>query len=254
VRNRGISIAGVVKLLVLAGWACLGASTARGQTAPDPGKDAKKTPAVVGRYSLVTTVVELSQETHWLNPAPTIAVAAGTKYVAAETAGNLTVPAQFAIEEFGLPRYECVETAAKQRGCGVLDRTDVVIRDASTVGYHVETHGAPVQLTVNLKVHDRVPVAYEGPSTEWHEGEVLFVPVPKATSAYAFVSETLVGTWQGEAIVFEVGKPLPAAAKKGLDDLEVKQDLGDQVLYAFRLKEPEKKNPESAPPSLAASK
>lgn len=253
-RNRGISVAGVMKLLVLGGLACLGASTVWGQTAPDPGKEAKKTPAVVGRYSLVTTVVELSEETHWLNPAPTITVAAGTKYVAAETAGNLTVPAQFAIEEFGLPRYECAETAAKQRGCGVLDRTDVVIRDANTVGYRVVTHGPPVQLTVNLKVRDRLPVSHEDPSTDWHEGEVIFVPAPKTTSALAFVSETLVGTWQGEAIVFEVGKPLPAAARKGLDDLEVRQDLGDRVLYAFRVKELEKKNPESTPQSPPASK
>ena len=29
--------------------------------------------------------------------------------------------------------------------------------------------------------------------------------------------------------------------KKGLDDLGVKQDLGDSILYGYRVKEPEKK-------------
>jgi len=47
----------------------------------------------------------------------------------------------------------------------------------------------------------------------------------------------LVGEWNGEAIVFEVGKDLPESAKKGLEDLGVKQDLGDRVLYSFRVRE-----------------
>jgi hypothetical protein len=51
----------------------------------------------------------------------------------------------------------------------------------------------------------------------------------------------LVGEWNGEPIVFEVGKPLPDSAKKGLEDLGVKQDLGEGILYSFRVKEPEKK-------------
>jgi hypothetical protein len=241
VRRRGVSLTGCVELLVVVGWAWFGAWTIWGQAAPDPAQDAKKPPAVMGQYSLVTTVVEPSAQTHWLNPAPTVAVNAGTKYLAAETTGNLTIPAQVTIEEFGMPRYECVETAAKEHGCAALDRTDVVLRDANTVGYAIVTHGAAVQLTVNLKVHDRLPVSSEGPATDWHGGEVIFVPVPKATTAYAFVSQTLVGTWQGEAIAFEVGKPMPAGAKKRLDDLGLKQDLGDQLLYAFRVKEPEEK-------------
>lgn len=248
-RRRGISLVSMVEFLLVVIWAWFGVWTVWGQAAPNTGQqtsqqtspDAKKTPAVMGQYSLVTTVMEPSATTHWLNPAPTIAVSAGTKYAAAQTAGNLTVPAQFAIEEFGVPRYECAETAAKQQGCGALDRTDVMIRDANTVGYRIVTHGAAVQLTVNLKVHDLLPVSHEGSTTDWHAGEVIFVPVRKATAAAPFVSETLVGTWQDAAIVFEVGKPLPAGAKKGLEDLGVKQDLGDQVLYAFRVREPEKK-------------
>lgn len=241
VGRRGIHLARVFELLLVAGWACFGAWTVWGQAAADPGQDAKKAPAVVGHYSLITTVVELSAETHWLNPAPTIAVSGGTQYVPAETVGNLTVAAQYAIEDFAAPRYECTETTSKQRGCEVLSRTDVTIRDANTVGYAVATRGPAVQLTVNLKVHDRLPVSHEGAATDWHAGDVIFVPVAKATAAYAFVSEILVGTWQGEAIVFEAGKPLPAGAKKGLDDLEVQQDLGDSVLYGYRVKEPEKK-------------
>jgi hypothetical protein len=231
----------VVEILVVVGWAWFGAWAVWGQAAPDPAQDAKKPPAVMGQYSLVTTVVESSPETHWLNPAPTIAVQGGTRYAAAETAGNLAIPAQYAIEEFGLPRYDCAETVAKQQGCGALDRTDVMIRDGNIVGYRIVTHGAAVQLTVNLKVHDLLPVSHEGPAADWHAGEVIFVPLPKATATCRFVSETLLGTWQGEAIAFEVGKPLPAGAKKGLDDLGLKQDLGDQLLYAFRVKEPEEK-------------
>jgi hypothetical protein len=227
--------------VVAAGWVWFGAWTVWGQAAPGASVDAKKAPVVMGHYSLVTTVVEPSEATHWLNPAPTIAVSGGTKYVSAETAGNLTIPAQYAIEEFGVPRYECAETAAKQNGCGVLDRSDVVIRDANTVGYAMVTHGPAVQLTVNLKVHDRLPVSHGSDGTDWHAGEVIFVSLPRATAACAFVSETLVGTWQEEAIVFEVGKPLPASAKKALDDLGMKQDLGDSVLYGFRVREPEKK-------------
>jgi len=241
VRGHGVSVRGLTGILLVAGWGGFGGCAVWGQGAADPGQDAKKPPAAVGQYSLVTTVVEPSAETHWLNPAPTIAVSAGTRYGAGQTTGNLAIPAQYSIEEFGVPRYECAETAAKQRGCAALDRTDVLIRDANTVGYTVETHGPAVQLTVNLKVHDRLPVSHDGLAAEWHAGEVIFVPVPKATASYAFVSETLVGSWQGEAIVFEVGKPLPADAKKGLEDLGVKQDLGDRTLYAFRVKEPAKK-------------
>jgi hypothetical protein len=241
VGRRRVSLAGFVELLVVVGWALFGAWAVWGQAAPDPGQDAKKEPAVMGQYWLVATVVESSPTTHWLNPAPTVAVQGGTRYAAAETAGNLAIPAQYAIEEFGVPRYDCAEAAAKQRGCGALDRIDVMIRDGNTVGYHIVTHGAAVQLTVNLKVHDRLPVSHEGPAVDWRAGEVIFVPVPKATAATSFVSQTLVGTWQGEAIAFEVGKALPAGAKKGLDDLGMKQDLGDQLLYAFRVKEPEEK-------------
>jgi hypothetical protein len=89
-------------------------------------------------------------------------------------------------------------------------------------------------------VRDILPVSTGTAETEWHARDVIFVAVPKATPVYRFSSEVLVGTWNGEAIVFEVGKDLPAGARKALDDLGVKQDLGDHVLYSFRVKAPGK--------------
>ncbi len=199
-------------------------------------KGAEAKQVALGSYSLVTTATEASGAAHWLNPPLTIEVPAGTEYVPAEAAGNLTVPAQFAADGFGPRRYECVADAPKGGGCKALDETELTIRDANTVGYHIVTHGAAVKLTVNLEVRDILPVSRGGPSWEWYAGEVIFVTVPKATGEFHFVSEVLVGDWNGEAIVFEVGKDLPESAKKGLEDLGVKQDLGDRVLYSFRVR------------------
>lgn len=205
------------------------------------GADAKPEPAKVGSYSLVVTTLEPLPTAHWLNPPPTIDVTAGSKLTPAETAGNLTVPAQYLIESFGTPRRECAETTPQQHACDALDSTDLTIRDPHTVGYRVVTHGGAVQLRLNLQVHDLLPVSHAGANADWHAGEVIFVSVPKPTPVYRFVSETLAGQWNGSAIVFEPGKPLPPAAKKGLDDLGVHQDLGDAVLYSYRVKDPAKK-------------
>lgn len=204
------------------------------------GTEAKSEPAKVGSYSLVVTALEPSATTHWLNPPPTIDVTGGSKIAPAVTTGNLTVPDQYTIEAFGAPRQECV-AAGQQHGCDALDRTDLTIRDPHTVGYRIVSHGGAAQLRINLQVHDLLPVSHGGASTDWHAGDVIFVSVPKATPVYRFVSETLVGEWSGEAIVFEAGKALPASAKKGLEDLGVHQDLGDAVLYSYRVKEPPKK-------------
>ena len=219
-------------------------AAAFGQNAkPAPGAGAaagaaaeKKAPAVVGSYSLVTTAFELSETTHLLNPAITIAVDGGTERAPGDFTGEKPVPAQYAIEKFGNPWYDCVATVAKLRGCEALDRASLTIRDANTIAYHVVSHGAAVTLSVNVEVHDVLPVSHGGPGTDWHAGEVIFVAVPKATPTYRFSSEVLVGTWNGDAIVFEVGKAVPESAKKGLEDLGVKQDLGDRVLYGFRVK------------------
>ncbi|HEX4311695.1 MAG TPA: hypothetical protein VHZ25_16810 [Acidobacteriaceae bacterium] len=216
--------------------------TAKPAPRADPGAAAaseKKDDVVVGSYSLVTTAFELSQTTHLLNPAITIAVEGGTERAPGDIAGEKPVPAQYAIEKFGNPWYDCVATVAKLRGCDALDRASLTIRDANTIAYHVASHGAAVTLSVNVEVHDVLPVSHGGPAVDWHAGEVIFVAVPRATPAYRFSSEVLVGTWNGEAIVFEVGKDLPEKAKKGLEDLGVKQDLGDRVLYGFKVKSKE---------------
>jgi hypothetical protein len=200
------------------------------------GTDAKPEPAKMGNYSLVVTSLEPTATTHWLNPPPTIDVRGGTKLAPAESTGNLTVPQQYTIEAFGVPQQECEEAAQQQQGCDALDRTDLTIRDPNTVEYRAVSHGGAVQLRVNLQVHDLLPVSHGGASTDWHAGDLIFVSVPKATPVYRFVSETLVGEWNGEPIVFEAGKVLPASAKKRLEDLGIHQDLGDAVLYSYRVK------------------
>ena len=200
------------------------------------GTDAKPQPAKVGSYALVVTTLEPTAATHWLNPAPTIAVKAGSKLTPAETAGNLTVPPQFTVESFGVPEDECEETAPQQHGCDALDRTDLTIRDTNTVEYRIVSHGAAVGLRINLQVRDLLPIARGGASADWHSGDVIFVSVPKTTPVYRFVSETLVGQWNGAPVVFEAGKALPASARKALDDLGVHQDLGDAILYSYKVK------------------
>ncbi len=200
------------------------------------GAAAKPEPPRVGSYSLVVTTIDPTESTHLLNPPPPIDVKAGSRLAPAETTGSLTIPQQYTIEAFGKPKQECDEEAQQQHGCDALDRVDFAIRDLNTVEYRILTHGPAVTLRVNLEVHDLVPASHGGPGTDWHSGDVLFVSVPKATATYRFVSETLVGEWNGEAIVFEAGKALPASAKKGLEDLEVHQDLGDAVLYSYRVK------------------
>jgi hypothetical protein len=200
------------------------------------GKDAKPEPAKVGSYSLVVTTIDPTATAHLLNPAPTIEVKDGTKFAPAKTTGNLTVPQQYTIEALGKPELECDEAAQQQHGCDALDRADLTIRDPNTVEYRIVSHGGAVELQVNLQVHDLLPVSHSGASNDWHTGDVIFVSVPKPTPAYRFVSETLVGEWNGQPILFEAGKALPDSAKKGLEDLDVHQDLGDAVLYSYRVK------------------
>jgi hypothetical protein len=226
-------------LMAVLGWAAV--AVAAGQGAK-PAPDAKKGEESLGSYSLVTTVFEPSATTHLLNPRPTIDVDGGTERAPGEFSGEKTVPAQVAIEGFGSPWYECASaaTAAKMRGCDALDRATLTVRDANTIGYHIVSHGAAIELSMNVEVRDLLPVSTGTAQTEWHARDVIFVAVPKATPVYRFSSEALVGTWNGEAVVFEVGKDLPAAAKKALEDLGVKQDLGDHVLYSFRVKAPGK--------------
>ena len=208
-------------------------------TAGSNTKNATPAPPTVGHYSLIVTTLEPSDSTHWLSPPPTIRVTAGTEREPAETVGNLTVQDQYTIDAFGTPRQECIETGP-QHNCDELDRADMAIRDPHTVGYRIVNTGGEVKLQVNLQVHDLLPLSRSGASIDWHPGDVIFVSVPKATSAYRFLSEALVGEWNGNPIVFEAGKALPASAQKGLEDLGVRQDLGDAVLYSYRVKQPPK--------------
>jgi hypothetical protein len=242
----------LIAALIMAMVAAMpGVAFLRGQQPPASTNptEAKPAPAKAGTYSLVVTTLEPSPSVHWLNPPPTVDVKAGSKLSPADTTGNLTVPAQNLIEAFGVPQRECAETAPLQvpqqapqqappqpHGCDALDRVDFAIRDPNTVEYRVVSHGAAVQLRVNLQVHDLLPASHNGAGTDWHTGDVIFVSVPKATPEFRFVSETLVGVWNGEPVVFEAGKPLPATAKKCLDDLGVHQDLGDSVLYSYKVK------------------
>ncbi|HVT99208.1 MAG TPA: hypothetical protein VHE33_17005 [Acidobacteriaceae bacterium] len=238
-RTRGVVATALAAAMLVVAWANF-RPRVFGQAAKAPPADAKPEEPV-GEYSLVTTVLRPSFSTHLLNPPIAIAVDGGTDRAPGEISATKPIPAEFAIEGFGIPRYECASTNPKLRGCEALDRTDLAIRDANTLGYHIVSHGAAVTLNVNLEVHDMLPVSVSTPNAPWHAREMIFVTLPKATPAVHFVSEVLVGEWNGEPIVFEVGKALPDSAKKGLEDLGVKQDLGEGVLYSFRVKEPPKK-------------
>jgi len=243
-QKRGQERVWPIALLALAAVAAAFGQAAKPAPAPDP----QKPDEPLGTWSLVTTVFEPSPTTHLLNPAPTIAVDPGTDRAPTDSTGEKTIPAQFQIEKFGTPWYTCASTVppaspqTRLRGCEALDRTSLTIRDPNTIAWRISTHGPAVQLSVNLEVHDILPFSQGSPETPWKARDVIFVAVPKATPAYRFSSEVLVGEWNGEAIVFEVGKDLPEPAKKALEDLGIKQDLGDRVLYSFRVKEPEKKD------------
>jgi len=208
---------------------------AYGQAPESDAKPAEQT--AVGSYSLVTTSAQPSLKTHALNPPIVVKLGAGSDFAPAESSGTMAVPLQYAIESFGNPRYDCVEAGARLHGCDALDRADVKIRDANTIEYQLVGHGSPVQLEVSLEVHDILPVSETGDSVPWHAREVIFVSVPKPNVSFRFLSETLVGSWNGEAIVFEVGKALPASGEKALDDLGIHQDLGDKILYSYRVRE-----------------
>ena len=212
-----------------------GANAGPGAGAPDEKKETS-----LGNYALITTDFEPSATTHLLNPAPTIDVTGGAERAPQELTGEKPVPAQFVVDGLGSPWYECAAKEPRLRSCEALDRVGLTIRDPNTIAYHVVSHGGAAQLSLNVQVRDLLPVSHTTESTDWHAKQVIFVAVPKATPAFRFSSEVLMGTWNGEAVVFEVGKDLPDAAKKALEDLGVKQDLGDRVLYSFRVREPGK--------------
>lgn len=208
----------------------------------DPGSSAGQAHPdnAVGNYSVVITSLESTPATHLLNPELTIAVDAASRIDPKDANGTLSVPGQYAIESIGKPRYTCVQGPGRDHGCEAIDRCELTVRDANTLEYRVVNHGGAVQLKVNLLVHDVAPVSHPGERIVWHPHDVIFVSVPTSSPTYHFISAVLVGEWNHDAVVFEVGKPLPAAAKKALDDLGVHQNLGDRTLYSYRVREPEK--------------
>lgn len=206
-----------------------------------PGPPPAETPKPddsLGTYSLIVTTLELSPTVHWLNPPVTLDLDAATPLVPKEVSGTKPVPAQYAVESLGNPRYDCMAKVEQDHGCEAIDRSDLAIRDPNTVGYHFVNHGAAVQLQLNLQVRDLVPVSRTTLDASWRPGDVIFLPVPKATPSLHVVSASIFGNWNGNAIVFEPGKPLPETAKKALEDLQVHQDLGDRVVYAYKVKDP----------------
>lgn len=209
----------------------------------------------LGTYSLVVTTLEPAPATHWLTPPLTVDIPSATKQAPGDLSGSKMVPPQFVLEGFGSPRYDCrsktlggamqgeaalAGPTQAELGCEAVDRIDLELRDASTIAYHVVNHGAAVTLELNLQVHDLLPVSKTVLEAPWHAGDVVFLPVPKPTSALHVVSTALVGNWNGNAVVFEPGKPLPESVKKALEDLGIKQDLGDKMLYSYKVKEPPK--------------
>ncbi len=153
-----------------------------------------------------------------------------------DSVGELDVAPEMAIEGLAKPRFVCIPAMPRDRGCEAIDLCGLTVRDANKLEYHVINHGAAAQLKVNLLVHDLLPVSREGAKTVWHAGDVIFVSASKATQTMRVVSTVLVGEWNHQPIVFEVGKPLTGNAAIALEDLSVKQDLGDRVLYSFKVK------------------
>jgi hypothetical protein len=205
---------------------------------PDPPSGAGHPDTSVGSYSLLITTLEPSIAAHWLSPPLTLDLDGASPLAPREISGTKTVPSQYVIEGFGNPRYDCIAKISQERGCDALDRSDLTLRDENTVAYHLLGHGEAVQLELNLQVHDLSPVSRTTLEASWHPGDIIFLPVPKPTPSLHFLSAVLVGTWNGNAIVFEPGKPLPDGAKKGLEDLDVHQDLGDKILYSYKVKDP----------------
>jgi hypothetical protein len=206
--------------------------------APASSTQAEPESKPLGKYSLLVTASEPSPATHLLNPPIMVELPSATPTAPGEISGNRTVSPQYAIESFGNPRYECIAAVAADHGCDAIDRGDLILRDANTVAWHLANHGGAVQLQLNLQVHDLSPVSRATIEGSWFAQEVIFVPVPKATPSFRFLSAVLVGDWNGNAIVFEPGKPLPVGAKKGLEDLGIHQDLGDSILYSYKVKDP----------------
>jgi hypothetical protein len=224
---------------------------AQGQAAPSPGQNIpgpgpapssdpnteKKEPKL-GSYHVETTLWAPGSTAHLLSPQPVVELKGATPRVPGDVNGTTVIPDQMQFDSIGKPSFDCTPVSSIQHGCDALDIVRITQVDPKTVAYRLSNHGGAVRIALNIQVRDMVLRSQPDTEQEWHPDEVIFVSVPKPTPSLNVVSETLVGTWDGNAIVFEVGKPLPESAKKGLQDLNVHQDLGDKILYSYKVKSP----------------
>jgi len=202
---------------------------------PDTNNSEQKEPKL-GSYHLVVTYWTPGTTTHQLTPQPAIDLKAATLRTPNEVNGNIQIPDQYAFDSVGRPAFDCMPASNLPHGCDSLDATKVVSTDPKSITDRFVNHGPAVRVALNIQVKDLVMRSQQDADQEWKPDQVIFVAVPKATPSFNVVSVTLVGVWGKDAIVFEPGKPLSESAKKGLEDLNVKQDLGDKILYSYRVK------------------
>lgn len=239
------------KRLLLAMPVLFASMLAHGQAAPSPGQqipgpgpapssdpNADKKEPNLGSYHLVLTYWAPGATTHPLFPQPVVELKGATSRTPGEVNGTIPIPDQVAFEAIAKPSYDCTATTPIGHGCDNIDSARITPVDQKTVAYHFTNHGPAVRLALNIQVRDLALRSQQEAEQEWHPNEVIFVAVPKPTPTLNVVSVTLVGVWNNTAIVFEPGKPLPATAKKGLDDLNIRQDLGDKILYSYKVKDP----------------
>jgi hypothetical protein len=222
------------------------AAPSPGQTIPGPGPapssdpNAEKKEPKLGSYHVVTTFWTPGPTTHMLSPQPVVELKGATQRMPGDVNSTTTIPDQFVFESLGKPSFDCTPVNPVMHGCDSLEVARINPIDQKTVAYRFGNHGGAVRIAMNIQVRDMVLRSQPDAEQEWHPNEVIFITVPKATPTFNVVSETLVGVWNNQAIVFEPGKPLSESAKKGLEDLNIHQDLGDKILYSYKVKEPKK--------------
>jgi hypothetical protein len=225
---------------------------AHGQAAPSPGQNIpgpgpapstdpntdKKEEPKLGSYHVETTYMAPGSTAHLLMPQPVVELKSASPRIPGEVNGTTTLPDQVAFDSIGRPSFDCIPVNAVQLGCDDLDTARITQVDPKTIAYHLTNRGGAVRIALNIQVRDLALHSQPDAEQEWQPDQVIFISVPKPTPALNVVSSTLVGVWDGNAIVFEVGKPLPETAKKGLQDLNIHQDLGDKILYSYKVKSP----------------
>jgi hypothetical protein len=242
---------GMKKRSLLAVPVLLASLLAHGQAAPSPGQkiqgpgpdtssdsNADKKEAKLGNYHLVITYWAPGSTTHLLSPQPVVELKTANPRTPGDVSGTVPIPDQSVFEAVAKPSYECTPTTPVGRGCESLDIARITSTDPKTISYRFTNHGPAVRMAMNVEVRDLALRSQEQAEQEWHPNEVIFVSVPKPTPSFNVVSATVIGVWDNNAIVFEPGKPLSAAAKKGIDDLNIRQDLGDKILYSYKVREP----------------